>query len=107
MYFGKINFVFCFINLIYRIFNYELRMCPEGEKMDAMFFCLEFAVVLTCIFIGARMGGLGLGVMGGLGMVVLVFGFGAQPQNPPVDVMLIILSVVTAASTLQAAGGMD
>lgn len=75
--------------------------------MDALFFVLEFAVVLACIFVGARMGGLGLGVMGGLGMVVLVFGFGAQPQNPPVDVMLIILAVVTAAATLQAAGGMD
>ena len=45
--------------------------------------------------------------MGGLGMVILVFGFGAQPQTPPVDVMLIILAVVTAAATLQASGGMD
>ena len=62
---------------------------------------------MACIFIGARMGGMGLGVMGGLGMVVLVFVFGDMPQNPPVDVMLIILAVVTAASTLQAAGGMD
>lgn len=75
--------------------------------MDALMFVVQFAIVLACIFIGARVGGMGLGVMGGLGMVVLVFGFGDQPQNPPVDVMLIILAVVTAAATLQAAGGMD
>ena len=44
--------------------------------MDAIMFLVQFAIVLTCIFIGARVGGMGLGVMGGLGMVVLVFGFG-------------------------------
>ncbi|MDR2122433.1 MAG: anaerobic C4-dicarboxylate transporter [Flavobacteriaceae bacterium] len=68
---------------------------------------LEFLVVLAAIFIGARKGGLGLGIFGGLGLAVLVFVFKLQPQSPPVDVMLMIVAVITAASTLQAAGGIN
>src|SRR5207344_2917181 len=65
------------------------------------------AVILICIFIGARMSGIGLGVMGMIGLLVLIFVFNMQPADPPLEVMLIILSVVTAAAALQAAGGMD
>lgn len=68
---------------------------------------IELIVLLVCIFIGARMSGIGLGVMGMIGLLVLIFVFGMQPSEPPLEVMLIILSVVTAAAALQAAGGMD
>jgi anaerobic C4-dicarboxylate transporter DcuA len=68
---------------------------------------LQLAVILICIFIGARMSGIGLGVMGMIGLLFLLFVFGMQPSDPPLEVMLIILSVVTAAAALQAAGGMD
>ena len=68
---------------------------------------LQLAVLLICIFIGARMSGIGLGVMGMIGLLILLFVFGMQPADPPLEVMLIILSVVTAAAALQAAGGMD
>jgi anaerobic C4-dicarboxylate transporter DcuA len=68
---------------------------------------LQLAVVLVCIFIGARMSGIGLGVMGMIGLLVMIFGFGLVPSDPPLEVMLIIMSVVTAAAALQAAGGMD
>ncbi len=68
---------------------------------------VQLAVLLTFIFIGARMSGIGLGVMGMIGLLILMFGFGLQPADPPLEVMLIILSVVTAAAALQAAGGMD
>src|SRR4051794_28777408 len=70
-------------------------------------FWLEFAVVLAAIFIGARLGGIGLGVLGGLGLAVLTFVFHLQPTAPPIDVMLMITAVVTAAGVLQAAGGLD
>jgi len=53
------------------------------------------------------MSGIGLGVMGMIGLLVLLFVFQMQPVDPPLEVMLIILSVVTAAAALQAAGGMD
>ena len=68
---------------------------------------MELLVVLAAIFIGARVGGIGLGIFGMMGMGVLVFGFGLKPGNPPIDVMLIIVAVITAAATLQAAGGLD
>jgi anaerobic C4-dicarboxylate transporter DcuA len=53
------------------------------------------------------MSGIGLGVMGMIGLLILLFVFNMQPSDPPLEVMLIILSVVTAAAALQAAGGMD
>ncbi len=70
-------------------------------------FLLPFGVVLISILLGARLGGVGLGVMGGLGLVILSFGFHIEPTAPPVDVLLMIASVVTATSSLQAAGGIE
>jgi anaerobic C4-dicarboxylate transporter DcuA len=67
----------------------------------------QLVIVLAAIVVGARLGGLGLGIMGGLGTAVLVFAFGAPPAEPPIDVMLMIAAVVTAAAALQASGGMD
>jgi anaerobic C4-dicarboxylate transporter-like protein len=57
--------------------------------------------------LGARWGGIFFGMAGGLGLAVLVYGFGLAPSNPPINVMLIMMSVVLAAATLQTAGGMD
>lgn len=74
---------------------------------NTLMILLEFMVVMAAIFIGARKGGLGLGIFGGLGLAVLVFVFKLKPQNPPIDVMLMIVAVITAASTLQASGGID
>lgn len=37
-------------------------------------FWLQFLTLLLCIFIGARLGGVGLGVMGGVGMAILEIG---------------------------------
>ncbi|UXN35071.1 anaerobic C4-dicarboxylate transporter [Avibacterium paragallinarum] len=71
-----------------------------------MFF-LQFAIVLVCILIGARIGGIGLGVMGGAGLAILSFGFGLQPAGLPINVMLMIMAVVSAAAAMQAAGGLD
>ncbi|MDY2796466.1 anaerobic C4-dicarboxylate transporter [[Pasteurella] aerogenes] len=71
-----------------------------------MFF-VQFAIVLVCILVGARIGGIGLGVMGGLGLAILAFGFGIQPAGLPIDVMFMIMAVVSAAAAMQAAGGLD
>ena len=68
---------------------------------------LQLAFVLIAIIIGARIGGIGLGVLGGLGLGILTFGFGLQPTSPPIDVMLMIVAVIAAASCMQAAGGLD
>ena len=68
---------------------------------------LQFLFVLLAIIIGARLQGIGLGVMGGLGLAILVFGFGLEPTSPPIDVMLMIVAVIAAAGCMQAAGGLD
>ena len=72
-----------------------------------MLFAIQFAVVLLCILIGAQVGGIGLGVFGGIGLAVMAFGFQIQPTSPPIDVMLMIMAVVSAAAATQAAGGLD
>jgi len=68
---------------------------------------LQFAVVLAAIWMGARSSGVGLGLWGAVGLLVLAVGFGINPTSPPVDVMLIILAVIMAASVMDAAGGID
>lgn len=70
-------------------------------------FWVELLVVLAAIFVGARVGGAGLGTVAAIGLAVLVFVFGLPPSSPPVTVLAIIVAVVTAAATMQAAGGMD
>lgn len=70
-------------------------------------FWIELGVVLAALVLGARKGGIGLGIMGMLGLAILVFVFKLQPSNPPIDVMLMILAVISAAGMLQAAGGLD
>ena len=67
----------------------------------------QLCIVLALIFIGARVGGIGLGIYGMVGVFILVFIFGMHPGKIPIDVMLIIASVITATAALQAAGGLD
>ena len=68
---------------------------------------IQLFFVLVCIIVGARVGGIGLGVLGGLGVAILTFVFGLQPTTPPIDVMLMIAAVISAAGAMQAAGGLD
>lgn len=75
--------------------------------MATFLILLQLAIVLAMIFIGAKVGGIGLGIYGMVGVFILVFVFGLEPGAIPIDVMLIIVSVITASSALQAAGGLD
>jgi anaerobic C4-dicarboxylate transporter DcuA len=68
---------------------------------------LQFMVVLAAIWMGARSSGIGLGLWGAVGLLVLIVGFGITPTSAPIDVMLIILAVIMAASVMEAAGGID
>ena len=70
-----------------------------------MFF-YEFIVVILAMILGARYGGVFFGMCGGLGLLALILLFGLAPASPPINVMLIMMSVVLAASTLQSSGGM-
>lgn len=75
--------------------------------MSTFLLLLQLAVVLAMIFIGSRVGSIGLGMYGAIGVFILVFVFGLAPGDIPIDVMLIIVAVITASSALQAAGGLD
>ena len=72
-----------------------------------MLLTLELLLILTCLFYGARKGGVALGLLGGVGVVMLVFVFHVPPGKPPVDVMLTIVAVVAASATLQSSGGLE
>jgi anaerobic C4-dicarboxylate transporter DcuB len=74
---------------------------------DWILVAIEGLVVVGFIALGVRSGGVGLGIWGGVGTLVLVFGFGLDPGEPPVSAMLIIIAVVSAAAAMQVAGGVD
>jgi len=74
---------------------------------DWVLLAIEGAVVIAFIALGVRSGGIGLGIWGGVGTLVLVFGFGLDPGEPPTDAILIIIAVISAAAAMQAAGGVD
>ena len=76
-------------------------------RVDALVITLELIVVLGAIVMGTRSSGVALGLWGGAGVAVLVFVFGENVGTPPVDALLIVLSVVLASSMMQAAGGID
>lgn len=68
---------------------------------------VELIVVLLALYVGSRFGSLALGAISGIGLAILVFGFGMKPGTPPTDVIYIIIAAVTCAGMLQASGGMD
>ena len=68
---------------------------------------IELLIVLAALYVGSRYGSLALGAISGIGLAILVFGFGMKPGTPPTDVIYIIIAAVTCAGTLQASGGMD
>ncbi|ANO33912.1 anaerobic C4-dicarboxylate transporter [Vibrio breoganii] len=70
---------------------------------------VELLVVLVFIYLGARIGGIGIGLAGGLGVIALSLGLGIPTSQDfiPIDVILIIMSVITAIAAMQVAGGMD
>ena len=68
---------------------------------------LQLCIVLGALWVGSRYGSLALGAISGIGLAILVFGFGLKPGNPPTNVIYIIIAAVTCAGIMQASGGMD
>ncbi len=67
---------------------------------------VHLLVVLFFIYLGTRLGGIGIGFAGGLGVVALAL-MGLKPGPIPFDVISIIMSVIMAIAAMQVAGGMD
>ena len=75
--------------------------------MDIMLI-LQIIVLLGGIYLGVRLGGMGVGYAGGLGVVVLaILGMKVDMKDIPMDVILIIASVISAITAMQVAGGLD
>ena len=91
-------------NLGFTLYKPTIKPVFKGLDMDIF---LQVAVILICLFYGARKCGVALGLLGGIGIVIMVFVFGLPPGKPPVDVMLTIIAVVAASATLQASGGLE
>ncbi|WP_104712324.1 anaerobic C4-dicarboxylate transporter [Helicobacter cetorum] len=72
--------------------------------MDIVF---QIIVLLFALFLGARLGGLGVGYAGGLGVLILCLFLGLNPGKIPFDVILVIMAVISAISAMQSAGGLD
>lgn len=68
---------------------------------------IELALLMACIVIGARISGIGLGTISGIGLVIYVFVFRMPPGGPPGTVLGMIIAVITALAAMQAAGGLD
>src|SRR4029450_71924 len=90
----------------------RLSAATRGAELDMstsdwVLVAIEGLVVIAFIALGVRTGGIGLGLWGGVGTLVLVFGFGLDPGEPPISAMLIIIAVVSAAAAMQVAGGVD
>ncbi|BBM86551.1 anaerobic C4-dicarboxylate transporter [Candidatus Uabimicrobium amorphum] len=68
---------------------------------------LEFSIVLFFIFLGSKMGNIGIGYAGGAGVIVLTMFLGLKAGSVPVDVIMIIMAVIAAIAAMQKAGGMD
>lgn len=74
---------------------------------EGLTFFMELAVVIVAILLGAQMGGIGLGLWGGVGLLVLTYGFHVVPTSPPITAILIIVAVTIAAASMEVAGGID
>lgn len=72
-----------------------------------MLLWVELALLLACVVVGSRIGGIGLGITSGIGLFVFVFVLGLPPGSPPATVLGMILAVIAALSLLEAAGGLD
>lgn len=69
-------------------------------------FWIQLLILIFILLLGARFSGVFFGMAGAIGLLILSIFFHTAPTSPPIDVLLIITSVVLAASTMQQCGGM-
>lgn len=62
---------------------------------------LEILLLVGIIAYSAKLGGIGVGMAGAVGMIAATAVFGLKPGFIPVDVMLIIMTVILAISVMQ------
>ena len=95
------------ISEIILIFVAKIQQITTKNCITMVLMILQLCIVLGALWVGSRYGSLALGAISGIGLALLVFGFGLKPGSPPTDVIYIIIAAVTCAGIMQASGGMD
>ena len=57
-----------------------------------MFFAVCVVILLLSIYLGARLGGLGIAYAAGIGLFIYTMVLGIAPGNIPIDVVFIIIT---------------
>lgn len=96
---------------VVRYKNYLVALAISSYQQEAIIyfiFCgivdvnvVRFIILIACLVIGVRRGGIGLAAVSAIGLVFFIFVMHLKPGNPPVDVMLTIMAVVTCSAFLQ------
>ena len=68
---------------------------------------IGLAILLLASFLGSRLQGLSLSMLGGLGVWLFMVVLNATPSEPPFHIILCIAAVVAAVGTIEAAGGLS
>ncbi len=71
-----------------------------------MFFALCVFILLLSIYLGARLGSLGIAYAAGIGLFIYTMVLGIAPGKLPIDVILIIISVIGMIAVLELSGGL-
>ena len=97
-----------FLQINFLLLQRKRNKKPKNNlSMVTFTMILQLCIVLGALWVGSRYGSLALGAISGIGLAILVFGFGLKPGTPPTDVIYIIIAAVTCAGIMQASGGMD
>ena len=97
-----------FLQINFLLLQWNRNKKPKNNlSMVTFTMILQLCIVLGALWVGSRYGSLALGAISGIGLAILVFGFGLKPGTPPTDVIYIIIAAVTCAGIMQASGGMD
>ncbi|WP_419241585.1 anaerobic C4-dicarboxylate transporter family protein [Cardinium endosymbiont of Nabis limbatus] len=68
---------------------------------------IGLSILLLASFLGSRLQGISLSMLGGLGVWLFMLVLNATPADPPFQIMLCIAAVVAAVGTIEAAGGLN
>ena len=96
-----------FVSFFFLIFVPKIIFKLTKNISIMVLMIIQLLIVLGALWVGSRYGSLALGAISGIGLAILVFGFGLKPGTPPTDVIYIIIAAVTCAGIMQASGGMD
>ena len=83
------------------------KLIKKLTSGDFLAFFFQISIVVLCIVLGTKKGPIHLGLFASMALVVFGLALGLPVPQPPVNVLLIILAMIVATSTVEACGGLD